>query len=333
MRFRLALALAVAAGALIIPTTASAAFHLSKITEVHEGGATGDYVELQMYASGQNLVSQHFIQFYDSSGAPFGPAFQFPSNVANGENQRTVLIGSPTGATPDFPVPGNLFPGPRGSVCFLDSLPFAGIDCVSIGTGTAAPMGIPSPVGSPVIVPGDPPALGGLATGQSIHRTIEPVCSTLLEAADDSQDSATDFSLGAPSPRPNSTVPTERDCTPDLSLSAKNKQKAGRKIVVKATCSDQDCAYTATGKIKVKGGNSSATAAAKKTFKLKALSGELSEGEKTKLKLKLSKGKAKKLKKAVRKGAKGKATVTVEASGPDAEFEPSVEKQKTKLKK
>ena len=332
MRFRLALALALAAGLLIIPASASAAFHLSKISEVHEGGGTGgDYVELQMYASGQNVLSQHFIRTYDSGGAPF-TTYQFPSNVANGENQRTVLIGSPIGATPDFLVPGNLFPGPRGSVCFLDSLPFAGIDCVSIGTGTAAPMGIPSPVGSPVIVPGDPAAMGGLATGQSIHRTIEPGCSTLLEAADDSQDSATDFSLGAPSPRPNSTAPTERDCTPDLSLSAKKKQKAGKKIVVKATCSDQDCTYTATGKIKIKGGNSSATAVAKKTFKLKALSGELSEGEETKLKLKLSKGKTKKLKKAVKKGAKGKATVTVKASGPDAEFEPSVEKQKTKLK-
>ncbi len=83
MRFRLALALALAAGLLIIPASASAAFHLSKISEVHEGGGTGgDYVELQMYASGQNLVSQHFIQFYGSSGAPFGPAFQFPTSVA-----------------------------------------------------------------------------------------------------------------------------------------------------------------------------------------------------------------------------------------------------------
>jgi hypothetical protein len=196
MRYRLALALAIAAGLLIAPMSASAAFHLMKISEVHDGGAAGDYVELQMHSSGQSFVSGHFIQFYDSIGAPLGAAFQFPTNVANGENQRTILVGSPIGATPDFLVPGNLFPGPRGSVCFLSSLPTAGVDCASIGAGTAPPMGIPSAVGAPVLVPGGP--MGGLAAGQSVHRTIEPNCSTLLEAADDSNDSATDFALGAP---------------------------------------------------------------------------------------------------------------------------------------
>ena len=332
MRIRIALALAVA-GLLVVPTSASAAFHLMKISEVHEGGATGgDYVELQMHASSQTFVSQHYVQAYDSTGAPFGPAFQFPSNVTNGENQRTILVGSPTGATPDFLIPGNLLPGPRGSVCFLDSLPSAGVDCVSIGTGTAPPIGVASPVGSPAIVPGGP--LGGLAVGQSVHRTIEPNCSTLLEAADDTDDSATDFSLGPPSPRPNLATPTEHDCTPDLSLSAKKKQKAGKKVVVKATCEDQDCAVVATGKVKTRGGKSSATAAAKKkSFKLKQLTAVLTAGETTKLTLKLSKSKAKKVKKAVKKGAKGTAIVTVEASGADPEFDPSIEKQKSKLKK
>lgn len=108
MRYRLALALAIAAGLLIAPMSASAAFHLMKISEAHDGGAAGDYVELQMHSSGQSFVSGRFIQFYDSIGAPLGAAFQFPTNVANGENQRTILVGSPIGATPDFLVPGKI---------------------------------------------------------------------------------------------------------------------------------------------------------------------------------------------------------------------------------
>ncbi len=327
MRIRIALALAVG-GLLIVPTTASGAFHLMKITEVHEGdGAAADYVELQMHADGQRFVSGHYVRTYDAAGGEF-VTFEFPSSVANGGNQRTVLLASQgaIGVAPDFVAPvGNLFPGPSGSVCFLDTLPSAGIDCVSIDL-TAPPAGTPSPVGSPTLFP------GGLMPGQTIERTIEPNCSTLLEAADDSNDSATDFSLGAPSPRPNSARPTEHDCTPDLSLTAKKKQKAGRKVVVKATCSDQDCSVVATGKVKTRGGKSSAAVAGKQSFKLKRLTGKLTAGETTKLKLKLSKGKAKKLKKAIRKGAKGTATVKVAASGPDPEFAPSVEKQKTKLK-
>ena len=189
---------------------ASASFHLMKIREVHEGGSQADYVELQMYSTGENFVQTHYLVTYDAGGNPF-ETFQFPTSVPNGETQRTILIAdtNPIGVAPDFTVPtANLFPGPSGSVCYLDALTPAptGIDCVSIGA-TAPPQGNPSPVGTPVLQ-----LAGGLSAGQSVIRSIAPGCSTLLEAADDTNNSAADFALGTPNPRNNSMVPTEHAC-------------------------------------------------------------------------------------------------------------------------
>jgi hypothetical protein len=199
-----ALTLALAGLAVFVPT-ASAAYHQMKVREVHEGGATeADYVELQMYQSGQNFVSGHSVVTYDGGGNEF-VTFTFPSSVANDQNQRTILLAS-TGAlavTPDFTAPtANLIPGPNSSVCFIDTLPSNGIDCVSFGTA-APPTTNPSPVGTPAAPLGD---------GQSLERTIGFDCSTLLEASDDNNDSATDFALATPSPRNNSTAPTETTC-------------------------------------------------------------------------------------------------------------------------
>jgi len=194
------------AAALLGATSASAAYHLMKVREVHEGGATeADYVELQMYSGGQASVSGHHVVSYDGAGNQF-QTFTFPNSVANGQNQRTILLAG-TGmiaATPDFTAPvGNFLPSPDGSVCFIDTLPSNGIDCVSYGVATP-PTTNPSPVGAPA---------GQLAPGQSLERSIAPGCATLLEAGDDTNDSATDFALAPPSPRNNATAPTETACT------------------------------------------------------------------------------------------------------------------------
>jgi hypothetical protein len=326
MRTRIALALAVV-GLLLVPASSPAAFHLMKIRELHEGGgASADYVELQMHAAGQRFVSGHYLVTY-AGAAPF-VTYQLPGGVANGENQRTILIASQgtIAATPDFVVPvTNLFPGPAGSACFIDILDSNGIDCVSVGA-TAAPSTNPSPVGNPALF-----LSGGLLPGQSIERTIKPNCSTLLEAADDSDDSGTDFALATPSPRPNSVAPSEHDCTPDLTLTGKKKQKAGRKVVVKATCADQDCAVSASGKVKLKGGGSAAVARSK-SVKLKKAGADLSAGDRTKLVLKLSRSAVRKVKRALRKGGKATAIVRAQASGSDPEFEPTKAKRKVRLK-
>ena len=186
-------------------SSASAAFHLIKIREVHEGGATGaDYVELQMYAAGQGSVSGHHVVSYDGAGNQF-QSFTFPTNVANSQNQRTILLAGTgmIGTAPDFTAPvANFLPSPDGSVCFLDSLPSGGIDCVSFGSATP-PNTNPSPVGTPA---------SALAPGQSLERSIAPGCATQLEPGDDTNSGAVDFALASPSPRSNATAPTEVAC-------------------------------------------------------------------------------------------------------------------------
>jgi hypothetical protein len=202
VRRGLTAAVALLSLALLAPT-ADAAFHLMKIREVHSGGATGDYVELQMHASGQNFVAGHTIRTYDSAGNVLS-TFTFPANVANGENQRTILVsdGGPIAATPDFADPALNVATGGGSVCFL-TLPSSGIDCVAYGA-TLPPSGNPSPVGTPAVA---------LGAGQSLERSIARGCATLLEASDDTDDSAADFAGAAPSPRPNAVAATETPCT------------------------------------------------------------------------------------------------------------------------
>jgi hypothetical protein len=193
----------------LFAASASASFHEIKIREVYEGGTSADYVVLQMYAAGQTQVGGHYLFTFDSAGNSF-TEYQLPSNVANGQNQRTILVAGmgSIGVTPDFVAPtSNLFPGPSGSVCyegFVD-LGSGSLDCVSIGA-TAPPHGNPSLVGTPVLSP------VGLAPGQSVIRSIARGCPTLLEASDDTDNSAADLALGTPSPRNNATPPMEHSC-------------------------------------------------------------------------------------------------------------------------
>jgi hypothetical protein len=211
---RLTVAVAIACLALgLLAGSAPASFHQIKIREVHEGGgAAADYVVLQMFAAGQTQVATRHLMSFDSAGNQYVD-YVFPSNVANGQNQRTILVATQgmddVGVNPDFEVPtSNFFPGPPGSVCyehFLDSGQGA-FDCVSIGA-VAPPHADPSLVGTPVLSP------AGLAPGQSVIRSISRGCKTLLEDSDDTDSSAADFALGTPSPRNNAMAPTEKSCS------------------------------------------------------------------------------------------------------------------------
>jgi len=204
MRRGVAIALVGGLAALSAASSASANFHLMKVREVatNPAGANSAFIELQMYAPGQNVVGGHPINYYTATGALLG-TYELPSNVGNGDSQRTILIGdTATAGTPDF-VNDQLADalqtyGPGGAVCF-DT-----IDCVSWGNFTGAAL-LPSPTGSPA------PAI---ADGSSLTRSIAPGCATLLEAADDTDNGAADFALTTPSPRNNSTAPTETACDP-----------------------------------------------------------------------------------------------------------------------
>jgi hypothetical protein len=183
---------------------ACATFHRIKIREVYPGSVASPdsgYVELQMYSAGQDLVAGHALTTYDAKGSLTG-TFTFTANVANAANQQTILIGesgvqAAFGVAPDLSDAGLALTSGGGAACWA-----ATIDCVSWGayTGTTA-----SPSGSPV----DPLGIPG---GMTLQRTIAPNCPTLLQASDDSDDSATDFADAAPAPRPNSASPSEKAC-------------------------------------------------------------------------------------------------------------------------
>jgi hypothetical protein len=174
------------------------------VREVYPGSAAGpdaEYVELQAYAAGQNFVRGHSISLLDSAGNQVGTS-SFSADVPAGGNQITLLAATPAaesqfGVAADAALPAGSLDPSGGAVCW------EALDCVSWGDFLGATA---SPAGGAA----DP---GGIADGMALRRSIAPGCPTLLEATDDSNDSAADFALVFPSPRPNSTPPTERPCS------------------------------------------------------------------------------------------------------------------------
>jgi hypothetical protein len=211
------LALGACAALLLLPAPAQAVFHLMKVSEVapSPAGAGSSFIELQMYEAGQNQVGGHMVRTYTSTGTLLG-AVPIPSNVGNGDSQRTILIGSAaTPGSPDFVTNLDTYlpsAAAGGAVCFES------IDCVSWGGFTGA-ASLPSATGNPA------PAI---PTGSSLTRSITPGCNTLLENADDTNNSLADFSIAAPSPRNNSTAPTESVCaTTNVKCQGKTATLAG----------------------------------------------------------------------------------------------------------
>ncbi len=202
-RGALAGSLLLAAAALCSPA-ASATFHEISIREVYPGSSTQtetEYVELQMWGAGQNLVGGHNLIAYKAGGGVAG-ATKFGGDVAGGANQSTILLGTASvesafGVAPDAVMaPGQLDPG-GGAVCW------EAIDCVAWGDFKAS---LPSPAGAPA-------SPSGIPDGMALRRTISPGCASLLEPTDDRDESTTDFAAVFPGPRPNSADPSERSCS------------------------------------------------------------------------------------------------------------------------
>jgi hypothetical protein len=193
----------VALGMLLSPV-ASATFHLIQVREVYPGSAASpgaEFVELQMWKSGENFVGGHFLRSYNATGGVVATS-SFPANAPNGANQSTLLLATPAAAE-QFGIvadaalapAGQLSPS-GGAVCWEE------IDCVAWGSFSGS---LPSPAGAPT-------APAGVADGQAIRRSIARGCPTLLDAVDDSDESAADFEPASPLPRPNSVPPSERLC-------------------------------------------------------------------------------------------------------------------------
>ncbi len=194
MRFKCPLLIAVLLAA---SAPAGATFHLMSIREVYVGpaiDANAQYVMLQMYASGQNQVQGLDVTFYGPTGTLLGTV-TFPTDVPNGADQAYILIAT-TEAVTRFGVAADLAMTPLlnpagGKVCFES------VDCFSWGTysGNAA---TPSPSGTPFN------AAGGLTADTAVTRDISTGTPTLIEAGDDTDDSAADFDFAAaPDPQNN----------------------------------------------------------------------------------------------------------------------------------
>lgn len=207
MRARRALGLVASAVTILAATAAPAAatFHLMQIREVYPGSAAApeaEYVELQMWAPGQNLVAGHILHSYDASGGVTGTS-TFDHDVSGEANQSTLLLATPQaesqfGVVADASLaPGSLSSG-GGAVCW------EAVDCVAWGNFSGT---LPSPAGTPA-------SAGGIPDGMALRRSISRGCATLLDPLDDNDNSAADFTVVFPLPRPNSTAPTEQPCPP-----------------------------------------------------------------------------------------------------------------------
>jgi hypothetical protein len=209
-RGRLGLPLLVAAFLLLIASPAQATFHLIKVREVHPGTNDDGYVELQMYAAGQSLLSGRSMTVYNASGSLVHSS-TFSASVPNAANQQTVLIGGTRvqeafGATPDLVDIGLAISAAGGAACWnAGGIP---ADCVAWGNfsgGGALQIVTGTNAGTPV-------SPAGISSGKAIRRTIEPGCPTLLEESDDSDSSATDFAEVTPAPRNDSSPISEHTC-------------------------------------------------------------------------------------------------------------------------
>ena len=193
------------AGIAFAATPASATFHEMSIREVYAGSAlhpNSEYVELQMWHSGQNFVGKHILLTYDAKGGLVDEN-SLASDVSGGASQSTILIATPEAAA-EFGVaadetlsPSNQLDPAGGAVCWQE------IDCVSWGSFNKGSL--PSPAGTPATA---------IPDGMALRRTISPNCPTMLEPTDDRDNSALDFSVVSPEPRPNSTAPSEHPCEP-----------------------------------------------------------------------------------------------------------------------
>jgi Ca2+-binding RTX toxin-like protein len=230
-------------------SSAQASYHENMITEVHQGvGAVGDYVELQAYAPGQNLVATKYLIMYDGGNNPF-TTYQIPGNVPSGANQATILVGNDVTVTgADFNAAGNLnVVNANGAACFIDTLaPLVAVDCVDWGSSVGT---LPSPVGTPLALPGN-----AIPDNGSISRSIARGCATSLDKADDTNDSTADFALAAPSPRGNSVAPTEVVCAPCRNKTPTVFGTAGNDKLTGTKGADIIAGYAGKDKIKGLGG-------------------------------------------------------------------------------
>jgi cysteine-rich repeat protein len=173
-----------------------------KVKEVFPGSdaaPNAQYVVIQMYAAGQNEVGGKQIRVYDGKGV-LTSTFMFPASVPGSADQSTILIATPEALAFFAPLTADLqmtavLPRLAGKVCFFDpDFGLNEIDCVAWGGFAGSGTGVGTPFNSPV----------GLVRGAAVRRRLD-ICGqpTVLDACDDTENSANDFRSVAPAPRNN----------------------------------------------------------------------------------------------------------------------------------
>jgi hypothetical protein len=177
---------------LVLPAAARAQFDMVKIVEVFTGPGP-QYVMLQSYAAGQDQLTGHSLFVYDASGSVVQTnTFPSPDGIAGELNQAAILIGTSNvagafGITVDLDMPAPMMSATGGKVCWDATL----VDCVAWGNYSGSSTGVGS-----AAVP------GGIPSGKAIRRDLAiSGGATILDATDDTNDSAADFDLVDPQPR------------------------------------------------------------------------------------------------------------------------------------
>ena len=189
----------------MMASPALASFHLDKVSEVFPGSATdpgAEFVELRMPAAGENFFTNHKLTVYGPTSAATGSC-TFTATLPNGDAQRSALIATPSavsafGVAADCALAAGDHLNPAAGAACWDV-----VDCVAWGSIMNA-ASLPSPTGSPA------PAI---AAGMSLNRSIAGGCATQLEVTDDTDNSAADFALGAPTPMNNAAPPAGMPCS------------------------------------------------------------------------------------------------------------------------
>jgi hypothetical protein len=212
----------VVAAALVFASSAGAAHHLIRISEVYPGSVVdpdSEFVELQLGAQGENQqLNFTSVKIYNSVGVVVNSTAAAPATLGSGADQSHILAATPSAVT-EFGVSADLaladFNGispTGGAACFESSVVVTpvgpGIDCMSWGTFTPA-AGFPINPGA-----AHTPSRGVLLDGMAAVRSIGPGCDARLEpGTDDTNQSSVDFAVDSP-PAPQNTASPLSGCPP-----------------------------------------------------------------------------------------------------------------------
>jgi hypothetical protein len=186
--------MALVLGLLAVPQGAQASFHLARIVQIFTGtpqDPDAQYVVIQAYSNNQGQFSTVRVLVFDADGTALPDFAVFAQNLpSTATNQKTILVATAEaqqlfGIIPDQPASGAL--PASGVICFRRGVTTP--DCVAYGefTGNSGVGG--SEAGPPAA--GPPP-------GRALHRDLGG--DNVLQAADDTNSSASDFSPGEAAP-------------------------------------------------------------------------------------------------------------------------------------